>query len=177
MPFQGSVLHLRSGNSGLISLQRSRTRRREHRPGSGVRLNTYSDSVGPARVHHGPQPAFQRRDRTPRRDPETHGSTPRGYPFKLKAAVPSGGTPVFCGLASGADAPNWLRLAVMAGAGLSEDSRGAIFRFAGAEDRATQGCDPSAVSSLIDGRGGRPFGAARSAFALREALPVSVLKR
>ena len=61
-----------------------------------------------------PQTAFQRRDQTPQRGPETHRSTPIGYPFKMKAATASlavaGGwaAPVFCGHAVGADAPKML---------------------------------------------------------------------
>jgi hypothetical protein len=82
--------------------------------GAEVRLNTYSDSVGTAGdLAFNPRTpaAFQRHDPTPQRGPETHSSTPIGYPFKLKAAAASpavaGGcaAPVVCGPAVGADAP------------------------------------------------------------------------
>ena len=60
-----------------------------------------------------PHGAFQRHDQTPSRGPETYSSTPKGYPFKLKAVVASlvvtdgCAIPVFCGLALGADAPKF----------------------------------------------------------------------
>ena len=53
-----------------------------------------------------PQAVFQRRDLKPRRGPETLNSQPKGYPFKLQAALRSGRSPVFGGRAVGADAPN-----------------------------------------------------------------------
>jgi hypothetical protein len=53
-----------------------------------------------------PWPVFQRRDPKPGRGPETLSSQPKGYPFKVKAALRSGRSPVFGGRAIGADAPN-----------------------------------------------------------------------
>ena len=87
--------------------------------GVGILVLTHLDSVGLVRsstlkLNPEPRGAFQRRDQTPRRGPETHGSTPRDYPFKLKAVAASRAVagecaaPVFCGRASGADAPKSL---------------------------------------------------------------------
>jgi hypothetical protein len=71
-----------SGNSVFISeLQLGRGRPAKHLFG----LNRARQS--PARAE--PHLAFQPRDQTPRDGPETYGSQPSGYPFKLKAAPAS----------------------------------------------------------------------------------------
>ena len=72
----------------MVFCCQSRAEWREQSPVNGVRLNTYSDSMGLTGGIR-TSASFQRRDPTPRRGPETLGSTPTGYPFKVKAAVPS----------------------------------------------------------------------------------------
>ena len=81
--------------------------------GTEFRLNTYSDSIGPAAASE-PLPAFQHCDRTPQHGPETHSSKPLGYPFKCDDGCPDQvGTPVFCGRALGAETPNSIHSEVM----------------------------------------------------------------
>ena len=107
-----------SGNSDLISHRQSRSLvpGTESRKRSPAKHLFGLDRVGQSPARAEPHRTFQRRDRTPRHGPETHGSQPRGYPFKLMtAAVSPAGTgpwtaPVLGGLASGADAPKSLAL-------------------------------------------------------------------
>ena len=108
----------------------SRTLTRPFSLGIGVRLNTYSDSIGPvwSPIPHalnptGPSSAAIQRPpsrqhrfggRAAARSRNT-SSKPRGYPFKLKAALASPlvagewAIPVLCGPATGADAPKSFR--------------------------------------------------------------------
>src|SRR6185295_2963204 len=100
------------------------------------------------------------------------GSTPRGYPFKLKAATASlavaskCAAPVFCGRAAGADAPKLVH-GNHSEVRLSVSSPRSNLPLLRAEDRATQGCDPSADCEWINGRSGCCCGSPAS------LLPVS----
>jgi hypothetical protein len=53
-----------------------------------IRLNTYWDSIEPARVQREPQRAFQFPDQTPGNGPETHSSEPTRYPGTLADGCP-----------------------------------------------------------------------------------------
>lgn len=80
-----------NGNSGLVfGWQLELAPRAEPQGGSPAKhLFGLNRAVRSRSLRPQPHGAFPRRDPTPRRDPETHSSKPRGYPFKVKAALAS----------------------------------------------------------------------------------------